>query len=81
MKSPGSPFREVYLERRKHTETTHPDWPKWKSHKDGLRITSKAILKSLWLEARRLNEGASVSRTDDQYGDDAPSTISKGGNS
>ncbi|MGD9530583.1 MAG: hypothetical protein AB7G36_10015 [Candidatus Nanopelagicales bacterium] len=52
MKSPGSPHREVYLARREHTTTTHPDWTAGHSHNDALRITAKAVLRDLWIAAR-----------------------------
>ncbi len=55
MKSPGSPYRDVYLARREHTAVTHPDWTPIHSHNDGLRITSKAILRDLWRESARLH--------------------------
>lgn len=55
MKSPGSPYRDVYLARREHTATTHPDWTPIHSHNDGLRIASKAILRDLWRESARLH--------------------------
>lgn len=53
---PLSPFRKVYDDRRAHTAVTHPDWTDGHSHNDALRVTSKAILKALWCEARRLSE-------------------------
>lgn len=53
----SSPYRDVYDQRRNHTATTHPDWTPGHSHNDALRITSKAILRDLWREARRLHEG------------------------
>lgn len=55
MKSPGSPYRDVYLARREHTAITHPEWTPIHSHNDGLRITSKAILRDLWRESARLH--------------------------
>lgn len=59
MKSPGSPYRDVYLDRRAHTLVTQPDWTSGHSHNDALRITSKAILRDLWSAARDLHEEAS----------------------
>lgn len=34
----------------------HPEWTPSHSHNDGLRIASKAILRDLWREAKRLHE-------------------------
>lgn len=53
-----SPYRIVYDARRAHTAVTHPDWPLGHSHNDALRIASKALLKDLWREARRVHGGA-----------------------
>lgn len=47
-----SPYRLVYDARRAHTAATHPDWTDGHSHNDGLRVTSKAILRDLWRAAR-----------------------------
>lgn len=55
MKHRRSPYRTVYDARREHTAETHPEWTPGHSHNDALRITSKAILKDLWLEARALH--------------------------
>lgn len=55
IKQASSPYRAVYLARREHTAVTHPDWTPGHSHNDALRITSKAILRDLWREARRLH--------------------------
>lgn len=52
MKNRGSPYRGTYELRRAHTAETHPDWPDWRSHKDALRITAKAIAKDLWRVSR-----------------------------
>lgn len=54
IKQAQSPYRAVYLARRAHTAVTHPDWTDGHSHNDGLRVTSKAILRDLWIEGRRL---------------------------
>jgi hypothetical protein len=51
-----SPFRDVYENRREHTAVTHPEWSDGHSHNDALRITAKAILKSLWREARDIHK-------------------------
>jgi hypothetical protein len=56
IKQERSPYRAVYLSRREHTAVTHPEWTPGHSHNDGLRIASKAILRDLWREARRLHE-------------------------
>lgn len=55
IKQAASPYRAVYLGRREHTATTHPDWTPGHSHNDALRIASKAILRDLWRESRRLH--------------------------
>lgn len=57
IKQARSPYRATYDTRRAHTATTHPDWTPGHSHNDALRITSKAILRDLWREAKRLHEG------------------------
>lgn len=59
LKQIGSPYRTVYLNRRQHTAVTHPDWTLGHSHNDGLRIASKAILRDLWRESKRLHEVSS----------------------
>lgn len=56
IKQARSPYRSVYEHRREHTATSHPDWTPGHSHNDALRIVSKAILRDLWREARRLHE-------------------------
>jgi hypothetical protein len=58
VKQARSPYRAVYLERREHTAVTHPEWTKGHSHNDAMRIASKAILRDLWREAKRLHEQA-----------------------
>lgn len=55
IKQAKSPYRAVYLARREHTAVSHPEWTPGHSHSDGLRIASKAILRDLWREARRLH--------------------------
>lgn len=55
IKQEKSPYRAVYLTRRERTATTHPEWTPGHSHNDALRIASKAILRDLWREARRLH--------------------------
>lgn len=55
IKQADSPYRAAYLARRARTAETHPDWTPGHSHNDGLRIASKAILRDLWREARRLH--------------------------
>lgn len=55
IKQERSPYRAVYLTRREHTAVTHPEWTPGHSHADGLRIASKAILRDLWRESRRLH--------------------------
>lgn len=56
IKQTRSPYRTVYLARREHTAVTHPDWSSGHSHNDAIRIASKAILRDLWREARRLHQ-------------------------
>lgn len=56
LKQEKSPYRAVYLTRREHTATTHPEWTPGHSHNDALRIASKAILRDLWRESKRLHE-------------------------
>lgn len=43
----GSAYREVYLQRREHTKSTHPDWTDGHSHNDAIRFTAKRILKDM----------------------------------
>lgn len=56
IKQARSPYRAVYDTRRAHTAATHTDWTAGHSHNDALRITSKAILRDLWRESKRLHE-------------------------
>lgn len=51
-------YRKVYDARRAATKISHPDWTDGHSHNDALRIVSKAILKDMWVEAKRLHEEA-----------------------
>lgn len=60
IKQASSPYRAVYLARREHTAGTHPEWTPGHSHNDALRITSKAILRDLWRESRRLHGHAEL---------------------
>lgn len=55
IKQSRSPYRATYDARRAHTAVTHPDWPLGHSHNDALRIVSKAVLRDLWREARRIH--------------------------
>jgi hypothetical protein len=50
-----SPYRVKYDIRRAHTSVTHPEWTDGHRHNDALRVSSKEILKYLWVEARRLH--------------------------
>jgi len=52
-----SPYRVVYDRRRAHTALTRPDWTDGHRHNDALRVASKAILRDLWREAKRLHTG------------------------
>lgn len=60
IKQARSPYRVTYDARRAHTATTHPEWTAGHSHNDALRITSKAILRDLWREAKRLHENGAA---------------------
>lgn len=55
-----SAYRIDYDLRRARTTTTHPDWTPGHSHADALRIASKAILRDLWIEARRIHQEAAA---------------------
>lgn len=55
VKHARSPYRSTYVARRAHTAETHTEWEPGHSHNDALRITSKAVLRDLWREARRLH--------------------------
>jgi hypothetical protein len=55
MKTPGAPYRDIYLARRMHTAGTHPEWTKGHSHNDGIRIVAKVILRDLWIASRALH--------------------------
>lgn len=52
----GGPYREVYDQRRAHTAVTRPEWTPGHSHNDGIRVASKAMLRDMWREAKRLHE-------------------------
>lgn len=41
-------YREEYLARRAHTETTHPEWTDKHRHDDANRYIQKRLLKHLW---------------------------------
>lgn len=45
------PYRAVYDERRAHTAISHPEWPPIQSHKDGMRIMTKRVLRDLWVHS------------------------------
>ena len=53
-----SPYRIITDQRRAHTATTHPEWTPGHSLNDGIRITTKALLKDIWIAARDIHEGA-----------------------
>lgn len=63
VKSPTSPYRKVYDERRARTAETHPDWTKGHSHNDALRKVSKEVLKDMWRAARDLHTGGADALT------------------
>ncbi len=46
-------YGSIYVARRAHTETTHPDWSDGHRHKDAMRVTMKAFLKDLHVEWHR----------------------------
>lgn len=50
-----SPYRVIIDERRQHTAETHPDWTPGHSLNDAQRVASKALLRDLWIEARRIH--------------------------
>lgn len=52
-----SPYRVVIDNRRKRTAVTRPDMTPAHSLNDAMRVASKALLRDLWREARRINEG------------------------
>lgn len=56
LKQKGSPYEVAYRARRAHTEAVHPDWTKGRHHNDALRISSKQILKDMWVESKRIHE-------------------------
>jgi hypothetical protein len=51
-----SPYRVVIDQRRTRTAETHPDWTPGHSLNDAMRIASKALLRDLWREAKRIHE-------------------------
>lgn len=53
-------YRKIYDARRAATKISHPDWTDGHSHNDALRIISKAILKDMWIEAKRLHDEKAV---------------------
>jgi hypothetical protein len=50
-----SPYRDVYDDRRSHTDVTHPEWSDGHRHNDAMRVAAKAFLRELWVESRRLH--------------------------
>jgi hypothetical protein len=53
---PLSPYRVVIDQRRTRTAETHPEWSPGHSLNDAMRIASKALLRDLWREAKRIHE-------------------------
>lgn len=51
-----SPYRIVIDQRRKRTAETHPDWTPGHSLNDAQRVASKALLRDLWIESRRIHQ-------------------------
>ena len=51
-----SPYRVVIDQRRKRTAITRPDITAAHSLNDAMRVASKALLRDLWREARRIHE-------------------------
>lgn len=58
---PKGPYGEVYAKRRARTAETHPDWTKAHSHKDALRIMTKALIADLWSAWRAARKGVDPS--------------------
>ena len=50
-----SEYAQLYIDRRKHTAVTHPEWTPLHSQNDALRIVSKRILRNLWRAARDIH--------------------------
>jgi hypothetical protein len=48
--APNGTYGQVYFDRRKHTEITHPEWTDGHRRMDGLRKAMKEFLKDLYLE-------------------------------
>lgn len=61
IKQMDSPYRKIYDKRRAHTATTNPTWTDGHSHNDALRIVSKALLRDMWIESKRLHDEAQTS--------------------
>jgi len=47
------PYGEIYVARRNHCLTTHPDWSRGHLHGDAMRVMTKAVLKDIWREWNR----------------------------
>lgn len=52
---PVGPYGQVYVARRERTAVTHPDWTKKHAANDARRVMTKAALRDLWIEWRRLS--------------------------
>lgn len=50
-----SDYGQVYIDRREHTQLTHPEWTNAHRHNDAMRIMGKRFVKELWREAKRLH--------------------------
>lgn len=49
-------YGQLYIDRRKHTAETHPEWTSAHSQNDAMRILSKRLLRNLWRAARDLHK-------------------------
>jgi hypothetical protein len=52
----GSEYGQLYIDRRKHTAVTHPEWTPAHSQNDAMRILSKRLLRNLWRAARDIHK-------------------------
>ena len=60
----AGPYRQVYDRRRAATAATHPDWSKLHSHRDALRVMTKAAVRDLWKEWNRRQTNEAVPARD-----------------
>lgn len=50
-------YGQIYLDRRAHTDETHPEWTKAHHYNDAMRVMGKQLLKHLWQAAREIHTG------------------------